>query len=60
MQVSKNKLKVDYVFTDAENQLLTNKFLELKCNPYEDYTSFRSEIENIVDNDVEIKILWKK
>ncbi|MGE7648669.1 hypothetical protein ACQKM1_12905 [Peribacillus frigoritolerans] len=57
---TKNKLKVDYVFTDAENQLLTNKFLELKCNPYEDYTSFRSEIENIVENDVEIKDIVEK
>ncbi|MET1170602.1 hypothetical protein [Paenibacillus amylolyticus] len=46
-------LNLDYKFSEAENELLTSKFLKVKSNPYQSYSTFRSEIQDlVVDSDI--------
>jgi hypothetical protein len=43
-----NKLRVDYKFSEEENQVLTARFLKVKSNPYQAYVDFRKEIQDLL------------
>ena len=59
-KVYRNKLKVNYVFTTSEKELLEQRFLKLKSNPYTNYVGFREEISNLVNKDSKFQVIVNK
>lgn len=59
MTTTPNTLQVDYKFNEFENEILTDKFLSVKSNPYQSYSSFRDEIQAMLTDSEIVPIVEK-
>ena len=42
------EIKTDYVFSDAANEALTRRLLEVRTNPYKDYAGFQADVLRVM------------